>query len=68
MWQSILSASELVFKGSCYKVGDGFNINLWTDSWIPWLPEMAPIKKESCGNEEVRFTKVSDLIDVDSKN
>lgn len=34
-WRSILSGVELLKKGIIWRVGDGVNIRIWEDEWIP---------------------------------
>jgi len=34
-WRSILQGVELMKKGIIWRVGDGSNIKIWTDPWIP---------------------------------
>lgn len=34
-WQSILKGVQLLKKGIIWRVGDGRNINIWKDPWLP---------------------------------
>jgi hypothetical protein len=34
-WKSILSAKELLQQGVIWRVGDGQNIKVWGDKWVP---------------------------------
>lgn len=34
-WQSILSGLECFKRGYIWRVGDGSQINIWNDCWIP---------------------------------
>jgi hypothetical protein len=34
-WKSILSARDLITKGSIWRVGSGSTINIWGDRWLP---------------------------------
>jgi hypothetical protein len=58
-WQSIWVGLQTLKRGYIWRVGDGSNINIWTDSWIP----------SSCSRKVVTprghtvYTKVSELID-----
>lgn len=38
VWKGLLWTRDVFEKGCCWKVGDGSNINLCTDPWIPELP------------------------------
>jgi hypothetical protein len=34
-WWSILSGIDLLKKGIIWRVGDGSNIKIWQDAWLP---------------------------------
>ena len=34
-WRSILTGLELIKKGYIWRIGDGTNVNIWSDPWIP---------------------------------
>lgn len=34
VWQSILSVKDLIFKGSCFKVKDGFDIKCQIETLV----------------------------------
>jgi hypothetical protein len=34
-WRSILKAIDLLNKGVIWRVGDGGNIRVWDDPWLP---------------------------------
>jgi hypothetical protein len=34
-WRSIQASLWVINKGSCWKIGDGSNINIWKDNWVP---------------------------------
>ena len=34
-WRSILSARDLIIKGSVWRVGTGSDIRIWGDRWLP---------------------------------
>lgn len=38
VWRSLMWGGELCIKGMCWRVGDGQNINIANDPWIPSLP------------------------------
>ena len=35
VWRSIMAAQEIVQKGFCWRVGNGRQIRVWEDSWVP---------------------------------
>ena len=35
-WRSLISAQSLVNEGLQWRVGNGANINVWQDKWLPW--------------------------------
>ena len=45
IWKAIEKTKPLIAKGACYLVGNGASINVWMDSWIPWLVGFKPIPK-----------------------
>jgi hypothetical protein len=57
-WRSILKGLELVKKGMIWRVGDGSNINIWSDNWLPRDDAMRPITPR----RQCVLTKVSKLI------
>ena len=34
-WKSILKGRELILKGALWRVGDGKQIKIWVDNWLP---------------------------------
>ena len=63
-WRSILSAKELIHYGAFWRVGNGRDIRLWGDKWIP-TPSLFSI--QSPRNNQLGDMKVCSLIDQDSK-
>lgn len=39
-WQSVLAGLDCFKKGFIWRVGDGTQINIWDDNWIPSSPNM----------------------------
>ena len=35
-WRSLISAQSLVNEGLRWRVGNGANIKVWQDKWLPW--------------------------------
>jgi hypothetical protein len=63
-WRSILCSIDILARGSRWIVGNGEEVKVWHDNWIPTnsgFKVMSPIK---CLNSEAR---VSELIDHDTK-
>ncbi|XP_061999226.1 uncharacterized protein LOC133716541 [Rosa rugosa] len=58
-WRSILQGRPVLKAGVQWHVGDGNNINIWCDKWIPSCPQYR-IQKPPNTNLEV----VADLIDA----
>ena len=59
-WQSILKARHVIEKGRLWRVGDGSQIRVFTDNWIPgYLPTKAVPLTQECKDDST----VSSLID-----
>ena len=59
-WQSILKARHVIEKGMLWRVGDGSQIRVFKDSWIPGcLPTKAVPLTQECKDDSI----VSSLID-----
>ena len=43
--RAIEHAKKLVEKEACSQFGNGRTINVWTDSWVPWLEGFKPQPK-----------------------
>lgn len=61
-WRSILSAKEVVIKGSRWRVGNGDKISVWKDNWVPSIPGFKPMVWQLDTDFQA---KVSELIDCD---
>lgn len=35
VWQSICSGTETLNQGYIWRIGNGLNVNIWDDPWIP---------------------------------
>jgi hypothetical protein len=62
-WRSLLSTKELVCKGAIWKVGDGKDIRVWGDCWIPKPTSFSMQSPWLTLNED---TLVWDLMDKES--
>lgn len=63
-WRSMLHAKEVTELGSRWVIGDGQNVGIWTDSW---LPEQTNFKVWSKGTNLQGNAKVVELIDHATK-
>ncbi|XP_058768576.1 uncharacterized protein LOC131642328 [Vicia villosa] len=63
-WRSILSAREIVHKGSRWRIGDGNQIKVYEDRW---LPSSTGFKVQSHRRMLPEDNRVADLIDEDLK-
>ena len=54
-WRAIEISKELIVKGTCYLIGDGASINVWTDPWVPWIQGFKPVPKD----ESLTYTPLS---------
>ena len=63
-WQSIWAGLQTLKRGHIWRVGDGSNINIWSDEWIPSSPSRKILTRR--GN--VVYTKVSELIDPETRS
>lgn len=52
-------------KGSCFHVGDGFDVNIWIDTWIPWFTSKRPTTKEP--REGNLPSSVADMIEQNTR-
>ena len=58
-WRSILHGVQALQKGLIWRVGNGENINIWLDPWIPNGANQRPATPKG----RTILTKVADLID-----
>ena len=62
--QSIFACREVIKKGMCHRIGNGFNTWIWEDPWIPNEPGFIP-QARSGAIDNVHL--VTDLIDQDTR-
>jgi hypothetical protein len=60
-WKSILHGRELLKEGIIWRIGDGQNIGVWTDNWIPRSSYKRPLGHRPGSQLE----KVSELLRED---
>jgi hypothetical protein len=58
-WRSILKGLELLKEGLVWRVGDGTDIHIWTDPWLPREDAPRPITPKG----RCLLSRVSELID-----
>ena len=58
-WQSIWAGINTLKRGHIWHVGDGTNIDIWKDEWIPNSASRKVITRRG----QNIFSRVSDLID-----
>ncbi|KAL1073250.1 hypothetical protein V6Z11_D11G209000 [Gossypium hirsutum] len=61
-WRSIWGARKLIEAGMGWRIGNGMAMNIWNDVWVPSLGD----GKLQFQNIDIRYTTVSDLINVDT--
>lgn len=61
---SIIESQEVIRRSCRWRVGNGKDINVWDD---PWLPDHANPKVQSGAHPELQAAKVSSLMDVQSQ-
>lgn len=64
IWKGILNSREVIARETCYKIGNGWSINLNHDPWIPRLVRSWPRIEEDRGFDSM--TKVAELINLNS--
>uniref|UniRef100_A0A453D706 Reverse transcriptase zinc-binding domain-containing protein n=1 Tax=Aegilops tauschii subsp. strangulata TaxID=200361 RepID=A0A453D706_AEGTS len=62
-WQSLWSGIQTFKKGYIWRVGDGTQISIWDDPWVPSSPNRRVMTRR--GN--IIITKVSELINLESR-
>jgi hypothetical protein len=58
-WQSIFQAINIIKKGSCWKIGNDYSINIWDDNWVLW---QNGYRVFSPHNGQNNINRVSDII------
>ncbi|MCI15823.1 reverse transcriptase-like protein [Trifolium medium] len=59
-WRSICQATEVIKRGSCWNVGNGQDISIWSDNWVPQQNGFKILTRPNGVN---RVDKVSELIE-----
>jgi hypothetical protein len=60
-WQAIQYELELLKKGLVWRIGNGSQVRIWRDPWLPRPPSYRPISHKG----ECRLRRVEALISVD---
>ncbi|OVA05799.1 hypothetical protein BVC80_1385g16 [Macleaya cordata] len=58
-WTGIILGREVIRKYTCWLVGDGFRIRLWTDPWVPSIPGL---RVEGYPHAQLMVQRVVDLL------
>lgn len=58
-WKAIQHGLELLKKGVTWSIGDGRDVRIWRDRWLPTEPTGQPITRQGT----CRLRRVSDLLD-----
>ncbi|GAA0185054.1 hypothetical protein LIER_32342 [Lithospermum erythrorhizon] len=61
-WRSLIAVRDMLFQGIDRQIGNGQDINIWNQMWLPHTWSKVPITPCS---EETKDWTVSDLIDQD---
>ena len=59
-WQSIWATKKLLEKGIRWRVGNGAQIRIWKDPWIPKLSRFIPRRLDMEEGDEARVSKLID--------
>jgi hypothetical protein len=60
-WQSIMTRLQTFKKGAIWRVGDGHQISIWDDAWIP----LSPTGKVFTSKGNILLKNVNELIDAE---
>lgn len=61
--KSLFQTKDNILKGYCSRVGNGNNINVWEDSWLPYHDWFNVLIRKSL---DTNVPSVRDLIDLGS--
>ena len=65
LWRSLLEGRSLLQRGMVWRVGDGSNIQVWDDPWLPCPPSF---RVSQCSRTLWLDARVCDLIDAHSSD
>ena len=63
-WQSIWAGIQSFKRGHVWRVGDGSNINVWGDPWVP----SSPNRRIATRRGNIVYTRVSEFIDPETNS
>lgn len=63
-WRSILASKDLINSDAIWKIGDGCDVRVWGDKWLPIQTSFSVQSPRTLAAENMR---VCDLIDASSK-
>ena len=64
-WRAMEKLKPLIRSGACFLVGDGLSIDIWTEPWVPWVPNFIPNPRDL--SSTTTSMKVAELIDTSSR-
>jgi hypothetical protein len=65
IWRAIEMGKNVIVKCACLMVGNGENISVWKDPWVPYLEDFKSIPRDA--SSQVRPLMVSNLIDPQTR-
>ena len=65
-WRGLEGVRSHLSKEACLLVGNGNNILVWRDPWVPDLPSFSPLPCDSL--EAFRSLSVADLMSQDKRS
>jgi hypothetical protein len=63
-WKSLVSAQVIIQRGTIWRVGNGKDVKVWKDNWIP---KPISFQVQTYHGQYVEDTRVVDFIDQESK-
>ena len=63
-WKSIMAAKEIIVKSSRWTIGNGKQVHIWEDRWLPTLESF---KVVSSRGSHMEVEMVSSLIDLERR-
>ncbi|XP_057452723.1 uncharacterized protein LOC130744566 [Lotus japonicus] len=65
-WSSILKTSSMIQEGSCWRIGDGEQVRIWNDNWLPSGPPInfrhEAVDEHHCSNFIYTYSTAIDCL------